>query len=94
MSNRTLYGELPESTLPERGGPGAGTFLYCPHCGNRYSATRGDYWNADPNATIVCRGSVGARHRAVCMFIAREVCTVVKVRSHDYDANTLTGRPA
>lgn len=70
-SNRTLYSELPENAY--------GAFLYCPRCGGHYSATRGDYWNMDPNQTIVCRGERGARHRPVCMFMAREITQIVKV---------------
>jgi hypothetical protein len=78
MSNRTLFGELPQWA--------GDTFLYCPRCGTRSSATRGDYWTADPNETIVCRGGNGdgrshARHRVVCMFVARELCQIVKVKA-------------
>lgn len=48
------YAELPDSTLPEGGGPGAGALLHCPNCDAEYSATKGDYFWADPNEEIMC----------------------------------------
>ncbi len=33
---------------------GPATFLYCESCDGRYSASRGDYFMADPEAEIIC----------------------------------------
>lgn len=58
MSNQLTWGDLPESTLT---GWGIGAVIACdnPECkealyGNTYSATRGDYWNRDSHAVILC----------------------------------------
>ena len=55
------YQDLPETTLPERGGWGAGAAICCsnPDCiehqyGNTYSATRGDYFFRNGTAEILC----------------------------------------
>lgn len=44
----TTYGDLPESTATN------GLVLFCPCCGQECSATRGDYFMADPTATVEC----------------------------------------
>lgn len=38
--------DLPEQT--------DGVFLYCPKCGERSSATRGDYFMLDPDTKLRC----------------------------------------
>lgn len=43
----TTYADLPQPTP-------AGGILFCPACGETYSATRGDYFWAEPDETIVC----------------------------------------
>lgn len=45
---------LPESTLPEGGGPGV--VALCRECGNTYSATRGDYFMMAPDDVLKCCG--------------------------------------
>lgn len=41
--------QLPETTLT------SGVFLYCPDCGERSSATRGDYfWHPEEPMTCEC----------------------------------------
>lgn len=39
--------DLPEPRIP-------GSFLYCSHCGERYSADRGDYFMAHPDTIMRC----------------------------------------
>lgn len=68
--------DLPESTLPEAGGPGAGAFLYCPRCGGEFSATRGDYWALWPDAPMVCREG----HRSTLLRLVRRECQLKEVR--------------
>jgi hypothetical protein len=66
---------LPESTLPAAGGPGAGAFLYCPRCGGEWSATRADYWALDPDAPMLCRDG----HRSTMLRLVKRVCQLVEV---------------
>jgi hypothetical protein len=62
------YKHLPNSTLPEGGGPGAGLSIKCPHCGDGpYSASRGDYFMNDDEDTVTC-GNCGEN-----MVLGREV---------------------
>jgi hypothetical protein len=41
--------ELPEQPEPR-------TFLYCHHCGEQYSAYRGDYFLVAPDSVMQCCG--------------------------------------
>lgn len=64
------------SDLPE---VAAGVFLYCPRCGNRSSATRGDYFMADPNTKLRC-----GEHRPMAdMVLAREHRAVIVLDPKD-----------
>jgi len=73
---RVTVADLPESTLPEAGGPGAGAFLWCPRCGAEFSATRGDYfWKG--SEPFSCRGPVGLRHRKVNLQLVRRESRLV-----------------
>ena len=72
--------DLPESTLPESGGPGAGVFLYCPKCCARFSATRGDYWHIPEGAVLTCGGRTHPPwHEKVNLILAREERRIVPV---------------
>jgi hypothetical protein len=71
--------DLPESTLPEAGGLGAGAFLYCRRCGGEFSATRGDYWALAPDAAMTCNGWPGARHRLIALRLVRRECQLIAV---------------
>jgi uncharacterized C2H2 Zn-finger protein len=64
------------STYTVQGRP---VFLHCPRCGAEYSATRGDYFAADPDQIIRCTGDDGARHRAINMRLVRRVSELVEV---------------
>ena len=77
---------FPEEALPSepRGATRAdldnapeGSFLYCPECGVRYSATAGDYWNMPPEATFTCSG--GGEHDETPMILATEQRQIVPV---------------
>lgn len=56
--------------LPDN--PPHGVFLYCPRCGERNSATRGDYFMANPNVKFRC----GNHRPLVDMVLAREHRTI------------------
>lgn len=43
------YEELPEPKIP-------GTFLFCRVCGEKYSATRGDYFHSLEKPATCCNG--------------------------------------
>jgi len=49
-----------------------GEFLHCGICGARYSATRGDYFMADPTMAFYCCGEP--------MVLAREHKEIVVIR--------------
>ena len=71
--------DLPEHTLPERGGPFAGCFLFCPACGRRYSATRGDYFLKLPHEVLYCycESTMGRR---TPLRLAREQVKIILVK--------------
>lgn len=52
-----------------------GVFLYCPRCGERYSADRRDYFMADPNTKFRC----GEHRPLVDMILAREDRRIIPV---------------
>lgn len=62
------------SDLPER--PAPGVFLYCPRCGERNSATRGDYFMADPDTKFRC----GNHRPIVDMVLVRETTTIERIK--------------
>jgi hypothetical protein len=67
MSKRVTIADLPTSTLPESGGPGAGLTLYCRACREHYSATRGDYFRVDDGRVLTCCDEPMALARRVTM---------------------------
>lgn len=63
------YGQLPVT-------PPYGVFLYCPECGEQYSATRGDYFLAPKDSEVTCRDD----HEPTPMILAREERRIVPVK--------------
>lgn len=59
--------------LPTR--PKHGVFLLCGHCWQRFSATRGDYWDRD--GEIRCSACEELLH------LARESCRIVVVTADE-----------
>lgn len=56
-----------------------GVFAYCPTCGDRCSATPGDYFNAPENEPLMCGGnSVETIHKPRAMVLAREAIPRVR----------------
>jgi hypothetical protein len=58
MADVLRYKDLPEHDRASRTLPDGGTLygrpvsLYCSKCGEKFSATRGDYFLRDPNAPV------------------------------------------
>jgi len=75
MTRGVTVDQLPESTLPEAGGLGAGVLLYCWKCGGEYSATRGDYWALEGDQDKPLRCDVG--HRPINLQLVRRVVSMV-----------------
>ena len=57
----------------------APVFLYCPACGARSSATRGDYFMLDPDTKLRC----GEHRPLVDMLLMREVVDLIEVDPKD-----------
>lgn len=71
--HRTItVAELPDLL----GQPGTHPFLYCPSCGSEYSAHRGDYWAARPDAPLTCSNG----HRRRGMRLVRRLARLVEVK--------------
>ena len=63
-SRALTYGDLPD--------PAGDAFIYCPSCGSRWSATRGDYFMCDPTKPIVC-GSPGCHNHPLLLARKRDL---------------------
>lgn len=66
MAKRVTVSDLPD-LLEQKG-----EFLYCRKCRREYSATRGDYWNLDPNKALKCCG--------VNMQLVRRECRLIVMK--------------
>ena len=71
MAKTITVGQLPDLM----GARGPHPFLYCPSCGGEYSADKGDYWAARPDAPLTCANG----HRKRAMRLVRRLTRLVEV---------------
>lgn len=73
MASKVFADDLPESTLKR------GEFLVCPQCGERASATRGDYFWMAKDEPFMCEDCDEP------MSLVIEVCHYVTLKGQEVD---------